>query len=202
MPNAPLQHLIDQFTQIKQKLELDAKQKRMQFDYQFHKNKVIFEKTLHRAHKQLKTGALRYLVGANPLYILTAPFIYAMIVPLILLDIFAFLYQRICFPIYKIERVRRSDYLVIDRHKLGYLNIFEKINCVYCGYANGLLGYVAELASLTERIWCPIKHASKVENPHDRYWSFFDYGDAEGYVCRLDSKKNPHQSDARSKNTK
>lgn len=74
MPNTPLQHLIDQFTQIKQKLELDAKQKRMQFDYQFHKNKVIFEKTLHRAHKQLKTGALRYLVGANPLYIFDSTF--------------------------------------------------------------------------------------------------------------------------------
>jgi hypothetical protein len=189
MPNTTIQSLIDQFSQIKQKLEINVEEKRVQFNYQFDKNKVSFEKTLHNAHKQLKTGALRYLASANPLFIVSAPIIYAMIVPLVLLDIFAFLYQYVCFSIYKIKKIKRSDYIVIDRHKLGYLNIFQKINCVYCGYANGLLSYVSELASLTEKFWCPIKHASKVENPHDRYWNFIDYGDADGYVCHLDSRQ-------------
>lgn len=194
MPNTTAKDLIDQFNQIKQKLENEVEQKRTQFNYQFNKNKVSFESSLRLAHKKLKTGPLRYLFGANPLYIITAPVIYAMIVPLLLLDLFASLYQYSCFPIYKIKKIKRSDYIVVDRHKLGYLNIFEKFNCVYCGYANGLLSYVGELASLTEQHWCPIKHASKVNNPHDRYWGFIDYGDADGYVCQLDAHKNKPQT--------
>ena len=194
MPNTAIQNLIDQFSQIKQKLEIDVEEKRAQFNYQLRKNKVSFEKTLHNAHKKLKTSALRYLANANPLYIVTIPIVYAMIVPLVLLDLLASLYQYVCFPIYKIKKIKRSDHIVVDRHKLGYLNIFEKFNCVYCGYAGGLLSYVVELASLTEQFWCPIKHASKVKNPHDRYWSFIDYGDADGYVCHLDSRQQKNKT--------
>ncbi len=194
MPNTAIQNLIDQFSQIKQKLEIDVEEKRAQFNYQLRKNKVSFEKTLHNTHKKLKTSALRYLANANPLYIVTIPIVYAMIVPLVLLDLLASLYQYVCFPIYKIKKIKRSDHIVVDRHKLGYLNIFEKFNCVYCGYAGGLLSYVVELASLTEQFWCPIKHASKVKNPHDRYWSFIDYGDADGYVCHLDSRQQKNKT--------
>ncbi|CAC9599725.1 hypothetical protein [uncultured Gammaproteobacteria bacterium] len=133
---------------------------------------------------------MRYLFNANPLIIITAPIIYSLIVPLLLLDLFAFLYQAVCFPVYKVQKIKRSDYIVIDRHKLGYLNIFEKINCIYCGYANGLLSYVGELASMTEQFWCPVKHARKVKNPHDRYWDFIDYGDADAYIGNLKEQQN------------
>jgi hypothetical protein len=90
-------------------------------------------------------------------------------------------YQWLCFPVYGIPRVRRTRYFVIDRHKLAYLNAIEKANCVYCGYANGLLAYVREVAARTEQYWCPIKHARQIPAPHHRYQRFFDYGDAAGY---------------------
>jgi hypothetical protein len=32
----------------------------------------------------------------------------------------------------------------IDRHRLGYLNVIEKANCVYCSYANGVVAYVRD----------------------------------------------------------
>jgi len=177
MPNSAIQDLIDQFNQIKKNLETDVESKRKQFNYQFNKKKK---------KKKKKKG---YLFNANPLTIITAPLIYILIVPLLLLDLFVSLYQAICFPVYKVQKIKRSDYIAIDRHKLGYLNTIEKIGCMYCGYANGLLGYVGEIASITEQYFCPIKHARKVKNPHDRYWNFIDYGDADGYVCRLDSQK-------------
>ena len=189
MPNSAIQDLIDQFNQIKKNLEMDVESKRKQFNYQFNKKRIIFERVLLKAHKKLKTRSLRYLFNANPLTIITAPLIYILIVPLLLLDLFVSLYQAICFPVYKVQKIKRSDYIAIDRHKLGYLNTIEKIGCMYCGYANGLLGYVGEIASITEQYFCPIKHARKVKNPHDRYWNFIDYGDADGYVCRLDSQK-------------
>jgi hypothetical protein len=196
MANTPIKELIKQFGYIKHNLEIEVETKRAEFNYQLNKRKVKFERVLHQAHKKLKTGSLSYLFNANPLIIITTPLIYVLIVPLLLLDLFVSLYQSICFPIYKVKKIKRSDYIVIDRHKLGYLNIIEKIGCMYCGYANGLLSYVGEIASMTEQYFCPIKHARRVKNPHDRYWHFIDYGDANGYMCDLkthrDQVKNKH----------
>ena len=81
---------------------------------------------------------------------------------------------------------KRDDYIAIDRHRLGYLNAIEKLNCVYCGYSNGVIAYVREIAARTEQYWCPIKHARRVIGSHPRYAMFDDYGDAEGYQKRAD----------------
>src|SRR5690606_26877042 len=115
----------------------------------------------------------------------SAPFIYALIVPLVFLDLLLTLYQAVCFRLYRIPRVPRERYIVIDRHQLGYLNILERLNCAYCGYANGLLAYAREIAARTEQYWCPIKHARRVLGSHARYARFLDYGDATDYETRL-----------------
>lgn len=91
-------------------------------------------------------------------HLLSAPFVYILILPLIFLDIFLEIYKHICFRLYGIKLIRRKDYIRIDRHKLDYLNFIEKINCAYCGYANGLLNYSAAIAAATEKYWCGIKH--------------------------------------------
>ena len=55
----------------------------------------------------------------------SAPIIYSVALPFLLLDLWVTLYQWICFPIYGIPYVRRSDYVALDRRKLGYLNGIE-----------------------------------------------------------------------------
>ena len=57
----------------------------------------------------------------------------------------------------------------------------EKINCLYCSYASGIINYGREIASRTEQYWCPIKHAHKLVDVHQRYANFLDYGDAQDY---------------------
>ena len=109
-------------------------------------------------------------------HVITAPVIYVLIVPFTLLDLFVSLYHAICFPVYGIARVRRADYIRIDRHKLAYLNPVQKLNCVYCSYINGLIAYVAEIAARTESYWCPIKHATRLAGQHDHYQYFMEYG--------------------------
>ena len=113
--------------------------------------------------------------------------IYALIIPLVILDLFVSLYHAVCFPIYKIEKIKRSDYFSFDRHHLAYLNVIEKINCAFCSYANGLIAYTREIASLTEAYWCPIKHAKRLNGSHPRYKDFLDYGDAEAYAVKTNS---------------
>jgi hypothetical protein len=108
-----------------------------------------------------------------------------MVVPIALLDLWITVYQVICFPVYGIVKVRRAGYIVFDRHHLAYLNAIEKLNCVYCGYANGVFAYVREIAGRTEQYWCPIRHAKRVRAPHPHYREFVEYGDAEGYQEQL-----------------
>lgn len=93
-----------------------------------------------------------------PLYLISAPFIYSMIIPAIILDLWIELYHRICFPLYGLSYVPRSEYIRIDRQRLPYLSLMEKFNCMYCGYVNGLFGYAMRIAGDTERFWCGIKH--------------------------------------------
>ena len=142
---------------------------------------VRFSREIRVEQRKLRRSLLEHVRSIGILVWLTAPVIYAMIVPLVLTDIFATAYQWICFPVYGMPRVRRSDYVVLDRHRLSYLNAIEKLNCVYCGYANGVIAYARELASRTEQFFCPIKHAMPVPAPHGRYSRFVDYGDAKGY---------------------
>ena len=121
--------------------------------------------------------------------LLTAPFTFSLIVPIVLLDMCVGLYQLICFPIWKLEPAQRRDYVILDRHRLAYLNAFEQLGCLYCGYFNGVIAFTREVASRTEAYWCPIKHASRPAAPHDRYGEFLAYGDAEVWRARLDALK-------------
>jgi len=96
------------------------------------------------------------------LHLLTIPLIWIPLILIIPLDIACSLYQFVCFPVYKISRVKRSKYILIfDRNKLDYLKGFEKLGCMYCGYANGVFLYLKEIAGLTEKYWCGIMHEGK-----------------------------------------
>lgn len=167
--------------------ELDAEtaKRRAELRVGLEQGRVAFEKELLRRHRELKMALAPYIWNARPLVILSAPFIYALIVPLALLDLCVSVYQMVCFPVYGIPKVKRADYFVFDRHHLAYLNALEKLNCAYCSYANCLIAYVREIAARTEQYWCPIKHARRVTGSHPRYVLFDDYGNAEGYQGRL-----------------
>lgn len=102
---------------------------------------------------------------ADVLSVLTAPIIYSMIVPVVLLDLWVTVYQACCFRSYGVARVRRSTYIEIDRQHLAYRNWIEKLNCMYCGYVNGVFAYARDIAGRTEQYWCPIRHAKKDSRP-------------------------------------
>ncbi len=120
----------------------------------------------------------RFLYRAKPLRFLTAPMLWLCLVPIGLIDLMAVVFQFVCFPVFGVPLVRRRDYVVIDRHRLGYLSRIQRLNCAYCGYVNGVLAYVTEVAGRTEQYWCPIKHALRRRGAHGRYAHFMAYGDA------------------------
>ena len=173
----PLVHLPDL-----KKLEEEIKSE----FYELRHGKIWFSEEIKREHRRLKTALIPYLLHSRFFAILTAPFIYVLIIPFSLLDLFVSTYQAVCFPVYGIPKARRRDYMAIDRGKLQYLNALEGLNCLYCSYANGLLAYVVEIAGRTEQHWCPIRHARRVQRTHDRYSHFLPYGDASSYRERIE----------------
>ena len=112
-------------------------------------------------------------------FIISMPFIYAMIIPAVIMHVFLILYQNICFRLYGIPLVSGKDYFVYDRTLLPYLNWLEKFHCAYCSYFNGLVAYAREIAGRTERFWCPIKHARRRAGSHKHYAHFTEYGDKD-----------------------
>jgi hypothetical protein len=176
-----LQKIIEQIKALESELYEELQKKQDEFYYSIKGRKVRFEEAARRRHKTLMTHVPDYLIHARFRNILTLPFIWACLVPALFMDLIVSTYQQVCFPIYRIPKVSRSDFIVIDRHSLAYLNLIERINCVYCGYFNGLIGYVQEIAARTEQYWCPIKHARRVASLHSRYRKFFEYGDGEAY---------------------
>lgn len=184
--NVAIEELMQKIRTLEDELEVQVALGRAELHVRLEDGKVAFEQAVLERHRAMKTHLLRYVAGARPLIVLTAPVIYALIVPLALLDLFITAYQSMCFPVYGIDKVRRRDYLIFDRRYLAYLNLIEKINCAYCSYANGLIGYVREIAARTEQYWCPIKHARKLVAAHPHYAQFAEFGDPQGYRKELD----------------
>lgn len=184
--NPRIEELMHRIQELQAELEADLEEKRARFRYRIEDRRVRFEQEMRAMQQRLRRGSLRYLLEAPVLYILTAPVIYGALLPLLLLDLAVTGYQWICFPVYRIPRVRRRDFFAFDRGLLPYLNWIERMHCVYCSYANGLLAYSREIVARTELFWCPIKHARHLAQAHERYPLFLDYGDGEHYLAELE----------------
>ena len=184
--NDQISQILARMAAVEDELRTAVQQQESKMFFQIKGKRVEFERSVAEAHRKLRKNLFRWLVTDRPQNLLTGPIIYAMIVPLVLLDACVSFYQWACFPIYGIIKVRRGDYLVFDRRHLGYLNLIEKFHCTYCEYGNGLMAYMGEILARTEEYFCPIKHAHKILGTHARYNRFLGYGQADAYEAKLE----------------
>ncbi|WP_447932501.1 hypothetical protein [Sphingopyxis fribergensis] len=184
---ARMKELAGEIVRLQAELDREIEQRRRALGWSIKQHMIRFEEGIVAQQRQLRMSVSGLLKQASPATILSAPVIYSMVLPLALLDLWASVYQAVCFRAYGIARVSRSDYIALDRGRLAYLNWIEALNCAYCGYGNGVIAYVREISSRTEQYWCPIKHAVRISDPHKRYYEFLEFGDAEGYRARLES---------------
>jgi hypothetical protein len=185
--NPIISELLARIQHMESEIELEMKRKRAELQADFDETRVRFEREVLEQQGRFKTGVIAYLLTANLLSVLTAPVIYALFVPILVLDLSITIYQHICFRAYGLPRVKRSNYFVYDRTHLAYLNLIEKINCAYCSYGNGVMAYGREVVARTEQYWCPIKHARKIMAAHPYYTGFVDFGNAQSYKDELEN---------------
>ena len=184
--NDRIQQLLDQITVLEDELRTALSEQPSSMFFQIKGKRVEFEQSIKETHRRLKMNFFRWLVTYRPQNLITGPIIYSMIIPLAITDIFITFYQLTCFPIYGIKKVRRADYIILDRHQLNYLNFIEKFHCTYCAYGAGMIAYISEIVARTEQYFCPIKHARKILGTHTRYARFLDFGEAENYEAKLE----------------
>jgi hypothetical protein len=192
MPNR-LDQILAQIKLLERELVRETGKKEAEFSHRIQNQTVRLTEAAKARNRQFRQGLGRYLRNSRFLVVVTAPVIWMCLIPVLLVDVVGSLYQAICFPIYGIPKVRRRDYLALDRHRLTYLNLVEKLNCDYCAYVNGILAYFTEIAARTEQHWCPIKHARCLKCAHSRYKMFFDFGDAEKYREHVELIRRSYQ---------
>ena len=151
------------------------------YNFEYIKWKITFSKEQKLENKKKKRSFWQTTKSTTFREYLSIPFIYSMMVPAVILDLFLFMYQQTAMRLYRIPLVKRSDYITLERKHLDYLNWVEKLNCIYCSYVNWLFAYAVEIAWRTEKYWCPIKHAKKMTSSHNWEKYFADYGDADWF---------------------
>jgi len=199
--NTRVDRFVPRIRQLEEEFASEQEAQRRRWNYRLDRGRVWFDRERQLAHRRFKQSIPAFIAHGSVLNLLTAPIIYTLVVPLVVLDAWITLYQWLCFPLYGIAVVSRSRYFVMDRHKLAYLNAIEKVHCTYCSYANGLIAYAREITARTEQYWCPIKHARVAATPHARYHAFLDFGDAEGYRKELADLRGALREERRTRST-
>ncbi len=110
--------ILKRMEELKSQLQSEYEALMERYDYAVENRKIVFSEKAKRFQKDVREGVFHYLLSAEIRHLLSIPFIYAMIVPTIVLDLFLTVFQFTAFPLYGIERVRRSDHILFDRKYL------------------------------------------------------------------------------------
>ena len=100
--------------------------------------------------------------------------IYSMIIPVLILDLWTTLYQLVYFSAAGIPKIHKKDYIIFDRWELHKLTLWQKINCVYCEYVNGLIAWAKGVSNQTEIYSCAIKHSARRKGQENEI-NFYKY---------------------------
>jgi len=183
--NSKIEEIIEEIDALKKKLGEEIEKQESGFSYQIQNGYVKFEKEVFEKQRENMKSLWIWFREIPILHLLSSPVVYGMIFPALFLDMMLFLYRHVVSRVFGIRFEERNSFIVFDRQYLGYLNVIEKLNCLYCSYFNGLMCYASSIASKTELYFCPIKHAKKIAYRHETYDMFFPYGDGEDYQKRL-----------------
>lgn len=142
---------------------------------------IAISRELKRYKEQIALQKLHEKQLTNIKYLLSTPFIYGMIVPMLFFHILIEIYHRVCFYLYDMEYIDYRNHFRFDRHRIGGISPLQKFNCIYCEYGNGLASFTKEVIGKTEAFWCPIKHEDSPESPHAYYQQFMEYGNGRNF---------------------
>src|SRR5664279_411974 len=84
---AQLDELMEKLRSVEAEIETELAKRREELRFRLDNRRIVFEQEVLRIHRAIKTRASRYFIDANPWIVLSAPVIYSLIVPFVLIDI-------------------------------------------------------------------------------------------------------------------
>jgi hypothetical protein len=130
--NPQIAALIERIKALEAELDAELAKRRADLRIGFEHGRIVFEQELLRRHRELQVKLSAYLLNARPLVVLTAPFIYALIVPIILVDVCMTIYQ----AIWRLFRLRPGASCLSQCHReaqLRLLHLCERCLRLYPG---------------------------------------------------------------------
>lgn len=79
-----------------------------------------------------RIGYVRTFLGSIMMYVTIPFFVFIQI------TITIFLYKFLLRPFLGLHNLRIREYIIFDRHNISELNFFDRFNCLFCEYANGV----------------------------------------------------------------
>jgi hypothetical protein len=83
---AHLDVLMEKLRSVEAEIETELAKRREALRFRFENRRIVFEEEVLRVQRAIKVGLARYIRDANPLIELTAPVIYSLIIPLVLVE--------------------------------------------------------------------------------------------------------------------
>jgi uncharacterized membrane protein len=94
------------------------------------KRKEVIAVSIFRTHVR-RIGAPRTFIGGFLMYLSYLEFIFIHLTSIIVL------YSLMIAPMFKTKRFHIRDYVILDRGRIAGMTRFDRVNCEFCGYANG-----------------------------------------------------------------
>ena len=89
--------VLDRLRDLETDLEHEVAAAQHRWHYKIETGRIRFEEAVHRRHKALKMSLAQFLRESSIPALLTAPIIYSLFVPFVVVDAWVSLYQLVCF---------------------------------------------------------------------------------------------------------
>ena len=77
--NEQIRKILSQITELEDDLHKLIQEQQAEFNYRIEGTKVLFEKNIRKAQRQLKTGIFSFILQSQPRNVITAPVVYSII---------------------------------------------------------------------------------------------------------------------------
>ena len=95
---ASVERFVQRIREAEEDLTREVEEQQRRWHFRLHRGRVWFDQEVRHAHERFRQSIPAFLGEASLPILLTAPITYSLILPLLLLDIWATLYQWVCFP--------------------------------------------------------------------------------------------------------
>ncbi|MCW8909266.1 MAG: hypothetical protein OQK76_01480, partial [Gammaproteobacteria bacterium] len=92
-----LKELLNEIRELEVRIADEISKEADEFGYTIKRGKVLFDEEISNSHRQLTKTLGEFLGECSWPGLLVSPVVYSLIIPVLIFDVFVFVYQLVCF---------------------------------------------------------------------------------------------------------